>query len=348
MPPSARRTSRAQLEQAQQRARALQEIAYALSRSHGEEAVLRLIVDEVVRVLGVDRAVLIVFSEDGRSIEHYVFAGPGADLVLLSAYDDLMRGLTGWVMRERTIAFSPEGAPDPRETPEVQRVRRETHCGSITVLPVQTEATIFATLTVIAVPGAEALRPEDIAWLLTLSHHAAAALEQRRLNDELLWLAQHDALTGLPNRALFDDRVQEAAKRSLRSGRGFAVCVLDLDGFKRINERYGHEVGDEVLKDAAARLSDALRASDTVCRLGGDEFAVLAEGVDDQDACDLVVKKLRGAFERPIERRGIRVDLGLSVGCAVYLRDGGAGRDLLRTADHAMHLDKHARNRARR
>ena len=342
-PPPRPQVSGASLEQALSRARALQEIAYALSRAHGEEAVLRLIVDEVVRVLGVDRAVLIVFDEALSAVEHFVFAGQGKARVQHVDFAQLMEGLSGWVLRQREPAFSPEGQPDPRESTEVQRVRAETGCGGILVLPVQTEETFFATLTVIGLPGQADLAADDVAWLMTLSHHAAAALEQRRLNRHLLWLAQHDALTGLPNRSLFEDRVAEALKRSARSGRGCAVALLDLDGFKAINDSHGHEAGDEVLKAVAARLGAALRASDTVCRLGGDEFTVLAEGVDDLEACARVAEKLRAALSTPLRVAGVQLRLEVSVGCALFPQDGDQAQALLRVADRAMYLDKRAR-----
>ena len=104
--------------------------------------------------------------------------------------------------------------------------------------------------------------------------------DRQRAEDELTHLAFHDTLTGLPNRALFNDRIDHAMRRNQRTGYDVAVVYLDLDGFKTVNDSLGHDVGDDVLRQVAARLSSAVRPADTVARLGGDEFAILIEAAE--------------------------------------------------------------------
>jgi diguanylate cyclase (GGDEF)-like protein/PAS domain S-box-containing protein len=163
--------------------------------------------------------------------------------------------------------------------------------------------------------------------------------ERKRLEDELVYRAFHDQLTGLPNKARFCDRVQHAAERSERSSEGFAVLFLDVDNFKTVNDSLGHEAGDRLLVSAAKRLGGVLRAGDTPARLGGDEFAVLLEHVSDPDtACDLA-QRIRDAFRRPIEIGGRDVVSTVSIGIAFGGRRS-TSEQILRDADLAMYTAK--------
>ncbi|MGH8895243.1 MAG: putative bifunctional diguanylate cyclase/phosphodiesterase, partial [Actinomycetes bacterium] len=165
------------------------------------------------------------------------------------------------------------------------------------------------------------------------------AFSRLALTNEMGHLARHDALTALPNRTLFLDRVEQAVIRAQRSGATLAVLFLDLDGFKGVNDRFGHAEGDELLKAVAERLLGCVRAEDSVARLGGDEFAVLVEGVDDVRELDALCQRLLGALRREITIVGHDVVVGASIGVALADRhDDAAG--LLRNADMAMYRAK--------
>ncbi|MFC4785477.1 PAS domain S-box protein [Nocardioides sp. MAHUQ-72] len=158
--------------------------------------------------------------------------------------------------------------------------------------------------------------------------------EARRVERALRRQALHDPLTGLPNRYLFLDRLETAAARQHRSeGRGTAVLFLDLDGFKPVNDGHGHEAGDVLLKEVAARLTAAVRSTDTVGRLGGDEFAIICEDTDEAAAV-LVGAKILGALRRPIQDHEIGVSIGIAL-CPPHDFD-----DLVRRADVAMYRAK--------
>lgn len=163
--------------------------------------------------------------------------------------------------------------------------------------------------------------------------------EQRQADLTLVHLATHDALTGLPNRSLLDDRLQHAAARAARTQRPFALLFLDLDRFKVVNDTLGHQVGDELLSDVAQRLVDAVRPGDTVARIGGDEFAIVIEDLLVSDTVDLVVERVLSSFEVPFEVAGREFRVGASVGVLVT-QDGGDVRGLLRDADTAMYTAK--------
>jgi diguanylate cyclase (GGDEF)-like protein/PAS domain S-box-containing protein len=155
--------------------------------------------------------------------------------------------------------------------------------------------------------------------------------------------ALHDALTGLPNRVLFADRLQQAALGSSRTGSDVVVLMVDLDGFKEINDRHGHHAGDLVLKAVAERLAQVVRSSDTVGRLGGDEFGiVLTEWVRTADIAGLV-EKIERSVEQPIEVDEATVRVGASIGVATYRGEGADLGGVMREADAAMYAAKRAR-----
>jgi diguanylate cyclase (GGDEF)-like protein len=171
-------------------------------------------------------------------------------------------------------------------------------------------------------------------------HVLASSLDQRdALENQLKHLAFHDSLTGLANRALFDDRLQHAIARSTRSKEPLAIMFLDMDGFKSINDDLGHAAGDAVLVEVAQRLSRCLRITDTVARFGGDEFAILIEG---EGALDTVATRSRieMALSEPFVVELEAIALRASVGIAVSPSDGTDAVELLASADAAMYVAK--------
>lgn len=152
--------------------------------------------------------------------------------------------------------------------------------------------------------------------------------------------ANFDALTGLPNRRLLTDRLTQAIERSKRSGNLLAVCFMDLDGFKKVNDTRGHDAGDEVLKAVARRLTQTLRGADTVARLGGDEFVLLLGDLSQaQEATGLLERVLR-EVSQPIELPAGPVQVGISIGVTLYPNDGVGPEELLKHADMALYLAK--------
>ncbi len=158
--------------------------------------------------------------------------------------------------------------------------------------------------------------------------------------QELLHRASHDSLTGLPNRALFHERLEHALRRADRHPSSPAVLFCDLDGFKPVNDRYGHRAGDGVLLTVAERMRRSVRGSDTVARLGGDEFLVLCEDQTDDAELDMIVARLRRVVAEPVEVADDEsVVVSISIGVA---RPGAASTadELIARADEAMYTDK--------
>ncbi|HEX7991991.1 MAG TPA: diguanylate cyclase, partial [Stenotrophomonas sp.] len=173
-------------------------------------------------------------------------------------------------------------------------------------------------------------------------------VEQRKqMEQEMRHLAMHDMLTGLPNRALFMDRLESAHHRAQRHGGMFALVYVDVDRFKAVNDTWGHGAGDAVLIELATRLRGALRENDTVARLGGDEFALVLEELDDINDAHRLMERVSESLLAPMhyQRDGeqLTLSIGASIGLAAYPADGAEVDALLHAADQAMYLTKRSR-----
>jgi diguanylate cyclase (GGDEF)-like protein/PAS domain S-box-containing protein len=164
--------------------------------------------------------------------------------------------------------------------------------------------------------------------------------EERALTAELSRQALHDPLTGLANRALFDDRLAHAHARVVRQGGVGAVVIIDLDDFKRVNDTHGHLVGDQVLVEVTRRLQKVTRSSDTLCRFGGDEFLYLAENISTIEEAENLARRLLGVLVEPLELVGTRIDQQASLGVAVWGKNSPDAIEIVRHADVALYVAK--------
>ena len=153
-------------------------------------------------------------------------------------------------------------------------------------------------------------------------------------------LATHDFLTGLPNRLLLVDRIETAMIRVRRSQGSFALTAIDMDGFKTINDTYGHDAGDAVLKVIAARMKAVIRATDTITRLGGDEFIFLANDVDSMEGLVQAIRRLLGAVCQPLQLPSLDLTPSLSCGIALFPTNGTSESELMAKADAALYQAK--------
>ncbi|HEU4517483.1 MAG TPA: diguanylate cyclase, partial [Steroidobacteraceae bacterium] len=176
-------------------------------------------------------------------------------------------------------------------------------------------------------------------WRRKYERERKARLEAEEIAERFTRDALHDPLTGLANRALFLDRLQHALESTGRHRMPLATVLLDLNGFKEINDSYGHAVGDELLCAVARRLTDAVRNVDTVARLGGDEFALVIEDVDDVRR-DLVVERIKHALDAPFLIQGEARQMSASFGLALSRGNADTPADMLRRADMAMYAAK--------
>jgi diguanylate cyclase (GGDEF)-like protein len=184
------------------------------------------------------------------------------------------------------------------------------------------------------------LLPSTLTWMSAVLRTGTSILTQGGAEEMLRRQAQHDPLTDLPNRILFNERLEQAISRVNRIGGQFAVMFIDLDGFKQVNDALVHEVGDQVLRDVARNLSQTLRRNDTLARIGGDEFLLLVEDLQ----CLEQVTSLAGKVVESISNLRTpalqNVRIGASIGIALYPDHGSDTRALLVRADEAMYEAK--------
>jgi diguanylate cyclase (GGDEF)-like protein/PAS domain S-box-containing protein len=185
-------------------------------------------------------------------------------------------------------------------------------------------------------------RPDEAqtSLLQTTSGTAAIAIEQRQLTDQLAYQAHHDALTGLPNRLLFQERLRQAIIHARRSGTMLALLYIDLDRFKLINDTLGHASGDALLRQVAWRLKSCLRETDTLARISGDEFTVTASGLQNPQHASIVAENILKALRDPFQADNQELYVTASIGISVFPQDALEAETLQRNADNAMYLAK--------
>ena len=168
--------------------------------------------------------------------------------------------------------------------------------------------------------------------------------ERRRIEAQMRHQATHDLLTGLPNRALFIETLDQALSRSQRHEEKFSLLYIDIDGFKAVNDSFGHQAGDTLLAEIAQRLRAILRVEDTVARLGGDEFAVVVDHAGDPDAllrkCDSICAALGEPYRLTANGEPFEAHIGASIGAAIYPQHGASRDSLIQAADDAMYAAK--------
>jgi diguanylate cyclase (GGDEF)-like protein/PAS domain S-box-containing protein len=186
---------------------------------------------------------------------------------------------------------------------------------------------------------------QPIAYVLSARDNTEKKANEDRLlasEKELEFLAHNDALTGLPNRLLLSDRIAHAIENSKRQGKMIAVCFIDLDNFKKVNDSYGHSYGDEILKQFSMRVQSKIRHCDTLSRIGGDEFILLVENIKERHEIEIILHKIQTIFEEPFINKEQKFFLSASIGVSIYPDHGTDGETLIKNADAAMYKAKDA------
>lgn len=265
-----------------------------------------------------------------------------------SSIDDqyeIGRGLVGSAYRTQQPCISNDFLNDERTLPWHQP-GREFGISSAAALPL-IQANRSVGVLFICLDEVGTFDDEIIALLKRMAENVAFALdnfdreaERKRAEERIQYLATHDALTGLPNRAMFSQVLNLAIESAARYRRTFAVMFLDLDRFKIINDTLGHAAGDELLNETSSRLKSCLRASDVVARLGGDEFVVLVQEVSEITQVGTVARNILSAITMPVVLSGQECRVTVSIGISMYPGDAHDEKGLMKNADIAMYLAK--------
>ncbi len=303
-------------------------------------------VDEVLlSVLGEARELL---RAERADVTFLAAGAAGALQVALTGGESLEKvhldgGPAGDVIRDRVIASaSPALLPRSTRDPEHRRFLEGAGLREAIVAPLRGEAGIIGTVSVADRMGeVRAFDRSDVKLLETVANHASVALQNSRLIDQLRHEALHDGLTGLPNRTMVQRRITETLE-AVAAGRscGLGVMILDLDGFKQVNDTFGHAQGDLLLREVAQRLRSAAGPGAMVARLGGDEFAVVAVDTPSVETASRIGRRLLHALEEPVVIEGTEVAIGGSIGLSLSPEHGSEVSQLLRRADVAMYEAK--------
>jgi diguanylate cyclase (GGDEF)-like protein len=330
---------------------ALLDFARSLVGAPRREVALRL-ADAIPHLVDCDRVA--VFLEHGvdRHLTCTATHGYPADLDEQMRELEIVRGEADPELGEqlfaqetpRALFFGPQSG-----SPFVQQMFGTFRSKALAIAPIITRGKVLGAIGIAVTSHAERLREtrELQDRLSGIAAQAAVGIENGELIERVTHQARHDSLTGLVNRSFFAERFEQALELARQDSAPLGLFYVDLDKFKQVNDEYGHETGDELLREVAARLLGVVRAHDTVARLGGDEFAIILRDVADRQQVDAAVERVAGAFATPFSIGDVEVPIQASVGRAVWPYDGDELRGLLRRADASMYEEKRAPTQAR-
>jgi diguanylate cyclase (GGDEF)-like protein len=318
---------------------AFNDIGRSLTSTLDVREVLELIMQKVSEVLRPGNWSLLLLDEPGRELHFEVAVGDGSER-LKALRLPLGEGIAGWVAREGQPVLLEHAPADPRFSPRFDEVAGR-RTGSVLAVPLRSKGRVLGAMELLNPVGQRAFDPEDLRTLSALADYAAIAIENARNFERIRELTLIDDHTGLYNARHLYRSLESEVARSRRFGRSFSLIFLDLDRFKMVNDRHGHQAGSAVLKEVGEVLRTGLRAMDVPVRYGGDEFVVLLPEADRGQAFAVADRLRRSVNDTAfLAARGLAVRVTASFGIATFPDDGITPEDLLRLADTAMYRVK--------
>jgi len=326
-------------------------VAVATSLVRGRSGEPRYFISMVQDISEAKRATAALRESEERFRRTFELAGSGvAHIGMDRRFVRVNRRLcemTGY-SEDELLRLTGREISHPEDVDVINAQRPSLYAGEIDAVRVEKRylrkdgSVIWVAFTMVVERNAAGEPQYEIAFFddITARKQAEAAL--RESEERFRQLAHHDALTSLPNRALFYDRMQHTLALAKRNSWTVGVMLVDLDRFKAVNDTLGHAVGDKLLRQVAERLSKSVRTSDTVARLGGDEFAVVLNNLSAPEDAAVVGQKIIAAFQAPFQVEGHSLLSTLSIGAALYPNDSTDQETLLKNADAAMYRSKEA------
>jgi diguanylate cyclase (GGDEF)-like protein len=329
---------------------ALSETNEAIMRAQTRAELFHLVCEAAVHG-GRFNATMIALADPGSDFLRVVAAaGPKADMqrtvkiAVTDAYPE-GRGLSGTAFRTLQPCITNDYLSDPRGVAFYDRARREGNasCASLPLVSHGRAAGVIAFMS----SQKDEFTPDLVELLVRLANNVSFALdnferaeEKSRADERIKYLATHDGLTDLPNRAMFNQLLRYSIEAARRYNRKFAVLFIDIDRFKIINDSLGHEAGDSLLVEIGDRLRQSLCVGDVVARLGGDEFVVIIEHASEPHAVEAAARRLLSVVNQPLQLCGVECRATASIGVAMFPADGHDEATLTKNADMAMYRAK--------
>ena len=349
----------------------LKETSDAVSSELNFDSVLAIIAERAQRLINAETVLIPILDEALAQYTYKAGCGKNAEEIVGESLP-LTLGICGWVFRHKR----PWWRGVLSELNPEERNQWESEAGSVILAPLIGKRSFLGGIAGINKIGGGEFEKSDLDILSLFAGQVAIAIEnaiffeerkqaeeavqklnqdlERRVetrtqelaiaNEELSYQALHDSLTDIPNRTLLHDRLQQAILTAKREHKSVALMMMDLDRFKEINDTMGHHSGDLVLQTVATRLRGILRQSDTVARLGGDEFAMVLPGITDTAAAIQAAQKILNAVQQPLMLEGCNIDIGASLGIALYPDHGEEFGPLMQRADVAMYAAKRGKS----
>ena len=340
------RLRRDEAQRRHEEARTLLDLARALAEAGTSEQVASRLADAVLHVVDCERVTVYLWDEESGELRRRAVTGVGDEPPGEECYrpEDVPQ-IAAWLEQP-----DPEPLFTDLESSPIRGTLRGLGAVASVTVPIASPQRFLGTVQVSVRDRPERLAatPELRDRLSGVAAHAITALENGRLVDHITHQARHDRLTGLANRLAFGERFTTAAQRARATGSALALYYVDLDGFKPVNDEYGHETGDAVLAAAARRLLRCVRENDVVARLGGDEFAVLMAGIGSEELLDSIAERFAHTLAEPFAFDGHELPIRASIGRALWPDQVADVDDLLRAADAAMYAVKRTRPGTRR
>ena len=322
---------------------ALLSLAHALAHAGTTREISRRLAEALPSVIDCDRAAVWLWDDRQevlRSAYTWGYPAVEAERHRRATLDPA----TSPVLAQVRASHEPTFLSAEVDDESVRSLLSDLGAAAVVVAPIVHRQAFLGVLTVSAVEQPERLRqaPELRERLTGIASLASPAIQNGRLVDELAFKASHDPLTGVLNRVGFGQLFDGAVAVGRDLNRVVGLLFVDLDGFKEVNDVHGHDIGDELLRQAAGRLADLVRGTDTVARLGGDEFAVVLTDVTSVEEVEAIARRVRTAFAEPfhLTPSSPPIFVGASVGLAVWPDEGHTADALVRYADAAMYRDK--------
>ena len=253
-------------------------------------------------------------------------------------YDSLMNSFTGWVMNHQDSILTDSLINNSKGHQETKSLVND--IGSAIIVPLVYQEKSLGSLGFVNKNSDKNFTHGDLELAENVANQAAVAIVQHELSHQLEHQAYHDALTTLPNRAFFEEKLEHTIETVTKENLMMAVLFLDLDGFKHVNDTLGHDIGDTLLKIVAQRLKTKTRKTDTIARLGGDEFGIIISEFHATKDVFSIARTILSCFKEPFSIKGHRLQISTSIGISLFPEDGKDAQTLLKYSDSAMYAAK--------